>query len=74
MNESRDPPARSAPLSADELAVLRLLAKGEALGPAARRLGMSERTVRRKVRSACAKVGCESTIEAIVWAVRNRQI
>jgi DNA-binding NarL/FixJ family response regulator len=72
MDESRDPQARSAPLSADELAVLRLLAKGEALGPAARRLGMSERTVRRKVRSACAKVGCESTIEAIVWAVRNK--
>lgn len=74
MNESRDLPSRSAPLSADEVAVLRLLAEGEALGRVARRLGMSERTVRRKVRSACAKVGCESTIEAIVWAVRNRLI
>ncbi len=72
MDESRDPPPRSAPLGSDELAVLRLLAEGEALGPVARRLGMSERTVRRKVRSACAKVGCESTIEAIVWAVRNK--
>jgi DNA-binding NarL/FixJ family response regulator len=72
MDEARDPPPRSAALSADELAVLRLLAEGEALGPAARRLGMSERTVRRKVRNACVKVGCESTIEAIVWAVRNK--
>ena len=30
-----------------------------------------ERTVRRKVRSACDKVCCETTIEAIVWAVRH---
>jgi DNA-binding NarL/FixJ family response regulator len=58
-------------LSADEIAVLRLVAEGEALGPVARRLGMSERTVRRKVRSACAKLKCDTTIEAVVWAVRN---
>ena len=51
--------------------MLRLMAEGEAVGIVSRRLGMSERTVRRKVRNACAKLECESTIEAIVWAVRN---
>ena len=70
MDESRD--ARTTPcLTSDEVAVLRLLAEGEALGIVSRRLGMSERTVRRKVRNACAKLECESTIEAVVWAVRN---
>jgi len=70
MVESRDPPPTRR-LSADEVAVLRLLAEGEALGIVSRRLGMSERTVRRKIRNACAKLECESTIEAVVWAVRN---
>ena len=51
--------------------MLRLLAEGETVDVAARRLGVSERTVRRKARSACDKVGCETTIEAIVWAVRH---
>jgi len=58
-------------LATDELQVLRLLADGETVDVVARRLGVSERTVRRKVRSACDKVGCETTIEAIVWAVRH---
>ena len=58
-------------LDEDELLVLRLLAEGETVDVAARRLGVSERTVRRKARSGCDKVGCETTIEAIVWAVRR---
>ena len=63
--------ARSTVLTTDEIGVLRLLADGETVDVVARRLGMSERTVRRKARSACDKVGCETTIEAIVWAVRQ---
>lgn len=62
---------RAVCLGDDELVVLRLLAEGETVDVAARRLGVSERTVRRKARSACDKVGCETTIEAIVWAVRH---
>lgn len=58
-------------LSSEEVAVLRLLAEGDVVGIVARRLGMSERTVRRKARSACDKLGCDTTIEAIVWAVRR---
>ena len=65
-----DPQPRS-PLSLEEVDVLRLLAEGDVVGIVARRLGMSERTVRRKARSACDKVGCETTVEAIVWAVRH---
>ena len=62
----------TASLAMDELRVLRLLAEGDTVDVVARRLGVSERTVRRKARSACEKVGCETTIEAIVWAVRHR--
>ena len=67
MNQSGVP----SQLSSEEVAVLRLLAEGDVVGIVARRLGMSERTVRRKARSACDKLGCDTTIEAIVWAVRR---
>jgi len=66
-----DHPRARPQLGDDELVVLRLLAEGETVDVAARRLGVSERTVRRKARSACDKAGCETTIEAIVWAVRH---
>ncbi|WP_210651127.1 response regulator transcription factor [Nocardioides sp. SYSU D00065] len=65
-------PERQAVLDRDELAVLRLMAEGHTVESVARRLDVSERTVRRKARSACDKLECDSTIEAIVWAVRNR--
>ena len=58
-------------LTAVEMYVLRLMAEGDTIDVVARKLEVSERTVRRKARSACDKVGCETTIEAIVWAVRN---
>jgi DNA-binding NarL/FixJ family response regulator len=62
---------RGVSLDRDEIRILRLLAEGETVDVVARRLGVSERTVRRKTRSTCDKVGCETTIEAIVWAVRH---
>lgn len=55
-----------------EVAVLRLMAQGLTVETVARQLEVSERTVRRRVRSACAKVGVDTTVEAIVWAVRHR--
>ena len=73
MDESRDPPP-SRRLGADEVAVLRLMAEGQTVEAVARRLDVSERTVRRKVRAACASVGVDTTVEAIVWAVRRRLI
>lgn len=59
-------------LADDEVAVLRLMAEGLTVEAVARRLEVSERTVRRKARSACASVGVGTTVEAIVWAVRHR--
>jgi DNA-binding NarL/FixJ family response regulator len=62
------------PLGHDELVVLRLMAEGHTVEAVARRLDVSERTVRRKSRSACEAVGVDTTVEAIVWAVRRRLI
>ena len=67
-------PEDTTPLGDDELAVLRLMADGQTVETVARRLEVSERTVRRKVRSACDSVGVETTVEAIVWAVRRQLI
>jgi DNA-binding NarL/FixJ family response regulator len=61
-------------LADDELRVLRLMAEGATIGVVARKLEISERTVRRKARSVCDTLGCETTIEAIVWAVRHGQL
>jgi DNA-binding NarL/FixJ family response regulator len=58
----------------EELAVLRLMAEGQTVESVARRLEVSERTVRRRTRSACASVGVGTTVEAIVWAVRRQLI
>ena len=55
----------------DELVVLKLMAEGLTVDAVARRLEVSERTVRRRARSACARVGVDTTVEAIVWAVRH---
>ena len=65
---------RPVPLDDDELVVLRLMAEGHTVEAVARRLDVSERTVRRKSRAACEAVGVDTTIEAIVWAVRRRLI
>ena len=59
-------------LADDEVEVLGLMAEGLTIEAVARRLEISERTVRRKSRAACASVGVDTTIEAIVWAVRHR--
>jgi DNA-binding NarL/FixJ family response regulator len=70
------PPGHPPPpdLGDDELVVLRLMAEGQTVETVARRLEVSERTVRRRARSACASVGVDTTVEAIVWAVRHRLI
>ena len=52
------------PLGDDELVVLRLMAEGHTVEAVARRLDVSERTVRRKSRSACEAVGVDTTVEA----------
>lgn len=58
-------------LTDDDLALLSLLARGLPLDAIARRLGTSDRTVRRRVRAVCDRLGVQAPIEAVVWAARR---
>jgi DNA-binding NarL/FixJ family response regulator len=55
----------------EELALLRLLAQGLPIEAVARRLDLSERTVRRRTRAICDRLGVQAPISAVVWAVRH---
>lgn len=65
--------SRGAPreISHDDLQLLRLLATGLPMDSVARRLDLSERTVRRRTRAACDRLGFGTAVEAIVWAARR---
>jgi DNA-binding NarL/FixJ family response regulator len=65
---------RTADLTDDDVAMLRLLSRGLTTEAIARELGMSERTLRRRGRLICDRVGVRTPIEAVVWAVRARLI
>ncbi|WP_019818986.1 helix-turn-helix domain-containing protein [Saccharomonospora saliphila] len=58
-------------LAQQDVELLRLLATGLPLESVARRLDMSERTVRRRIRHVCDEIGVSTRIEAVVWAVRT---
>jgi DNA-binding NarL/FixJ family response regulator len=58
-------------LTAEELAILQLTADGLPLNAVARRTGMSSRTVRRRLRGLCDRLGVTHPIQAVVWAVRR---
>ncbi len=66
--------ARSTKLADDDLATLRLLSQGLTTDAIARELGVSERTLRRRVRLICDRLGVKTPIEAVVWAARGRLI
>ena len=51
--------------------ILRLFAAGMTLPSIGRQLGLSERTVRRRLRKVCDELDLGSPIEAVVWAVRR---
>jgi DNA-binding NarL/FixJ family response regulator len=57
-------------LVGDDALLLSLLANGLMVGAVARRLNLSERTVRRRLRSLCDRLGVETPVQAVVWAVR----
>ncbi|MBM0236062.1 hypothetical protein JNW88_01050 [Micromonospora sp. ATA32] len=61
-------------LSEDDVALLALLARGLSLDAVARRLEMSERTVRRRTRTICDRLGVTTPIEAVVWAARRHLV
>jgi DNA-binding NarL/FixJ family response regulator len=50
---------------------LRLLADGVLPGAVARRLRTPERTVRRRIRDICDRLGVDAPIQAVVWAARR---
>jgi DNA-binding NarL/FixJ family response regulator len=58
-------------LGQDDLELLRLLAAGLPLETVARRLDLSDRTVRRRTRSICDRLGVAAPIQAVVWAARR---
>jgi DNA-binding NarL/FixJ family response regulator len=53
-----------------DLTILRLLAEGSTVDTVARAVGMSERTVRRRLRVIADELGVETTIEVVVHGVR----
>jgi DNA-binding NarL/FixJ family response regulator len=58
-------------LSQQEVELLGLLAGGLPMEAVARRVNASERTVRRRVRAICDRLGVTSPIQAVVWAARQ---
>ena len=54
----------------EEIALVRLLADGLVLDAIARRLALSERTVRRRIRALCDRCGVEAPVQVVVLAAR----
>jgi DNA-binding NarL/FixJ family response regulator len=65
-----DPPA-GVPLSRPEVDLLGLLADGLPLAVVAREVHASERTVRRRLRAICDRLGFSAPIQAVAWAARR---
>lgn len=58
-------------LDDEEIEILRLLADGVVLDAIARRLALSERTVRRRIRTLCDRFGVGTPVQVVVLAARN---
>ncbi|MEI7059021.1 helix-turn-helix domain-containing protein [Nocardioides sp. CCNWLW239] len=64
-------PSASTDLPSDEVEALALFARGYTIERIARALGISERTVRRRLRAAADTLGAGTSVEAVVRAVRS---
>jgi DNA-binding NarL/FixJ family response regulator len=64
-------PSSGHALSREDVTLLKLLAQGLAIEVVARRLCTSERTVRRRIRGICDRLGVGTPIQAVVWAARQ---
>ena len=58
-------------LEGDDLRLLTLLAGGLPANAVARKMNLSPRTLRRRTRSLCDKIGVHTPIEAVAWAARR---
>ncbi|WP_377272422.1 DNA-binding response regulator [Peterkaempfera sp. SMS 1(5)a] len=69
------PPAPAHPsaglLAPEERRLLLLLAEGLPLDAVARRLCTSSRTLRRRIRVLCDRIGVRTPLQAAVWAARR---
>lgn len=61
----------TATVTSQELSVLRLLADGLSVDAVGRRLNLSERTVRRRTKAVCDRLGVRTAVQAIVWAAHR---
>lgn len=57
-------------ISPEDVQLLALVAQGLSTDAVARRLGVNERTVRRRLNRICDRLGVASPMQAVVWAVR----
>lgn len=48
-----------------------MLARGMPLSAVGRRMAASERTVRRRIKAVCHRLGVGTSIEAVVWAAQR---
>ena len=67
----RSSPGPNPDLSYEDVHLLSLLATGITCETAAWELGVSSRTVRRRLRDICARIGVATPVEAIVWAAKH---
>jgi DNA-binding NarL/FixJ family response regulator len=58
-------------LGEDDLRLLALLAQGLPLDAVARRLAVSERTIRRRIRAICDQLEVPAAITAVAWAAKR---
>ena len=58
-------------LGQEDVELLSLLAEGLPTEVVARRLDLSDRTVRRRTRAICDRLGVSAPVQAIVWAARR---
>jgi DNA-binding NarL/FixJ family response regulator len=63
--------AQAAAVTAEELAILALLASGLPLDSVAIRMALSPRTVSRRLRYVCDRLGLRHPIQSVVWAARR---
>lgn len=57
-----------AALDEQERVLISMLADGIVLEAISRRLNLSERTVRRRVRALCDRLGVDNPVQVVVWA------
>ncbi|MBT2207606.1 MULTISPECIES: LuxR C-terminal-related transcriptional regulator [Actinomadura] len=61
-------------LSDEEIRLLAQIASGVTADVAARKLELSARTLRRRLRTICDRLEVNTPIEAVVWAARRQLI